>query len=130
MAQARACAFYEDLFGWRPERVEAGGGSYHALELGNGLGGGVVECGTTRPLWRPYAEVSDVPKATERALSLGRSVVLEPRRGPPAGAAWCSRRPALISHSGNRKVTDEFALTPRSYAPETRSHRDPISGSE
>jgi uncharacterized protein len=90
---AGACAFYEQLVGWRTERVEAGGGSYHALELGNGLGGGVVECGTTRPLWLPYAEVGDVPGATERARSLGGSVLLEPREG---AAGWRSvvRSPA------------------------------------
>jgi predicted enzyme related to lactoylglutathione lyase len=84
---ARACAYYEGLFGWRPERVEAGGRHYHALELGSGLGGGVVECGTQRPLWLPYVEVADVPAATERALRLGGSLLLEPREGP---AGWRS----------------------------------------
>jgi predicted enzyme related to lactoylglutathione lyase len=84
---ARACAFYERLCGWRAERVEAGGGSYHALELGGSLGGGVVECGTQRPLWLPYVEVGDVPRATQRALQLGGSLLLEPREGP---AGWRS----------------------------------------
>jgi predicted enzyme related to lactoylglutathione lyase len=30
---ARACAFYEQLFSWRPERIDAGPRSYLALEL-------------------------------------------------------------------------------------------------
>jgi uncharacterized protein len=83
----RASAFYAQLFGWRPERIEAGGGTYWALdELGGRFGGGgIVECGTDRPLWLPYVEVPDVGDATRRARRLGASVLLEPREGP---AGW------------------------------------------
>jgi predicted enzyme related to lactoylglutathione lyase len=84
---ARACDFYSRLFGWRVERVEAGPRSYQALDWGDGLGGGVVECGTTRPLWLPYVEVSRIDEATERARRLGVGVLLEPREGP---AGWRS----------------------------------------
>jgi predicted enzyme related to lactoylglutathione lyase len=84
----RASAFYGLLFGWRPERIEAAGSRYWALDLGGeGLGGGVVECGTPRPLWLPYVEVDDVAGATERARRLGAWVTLEPREGP---AGWRS----------------------------------------
>jgi len=83
----RACAFYARLFGWRAETLDAGCGSYLALELGGGIEGGVVECGTDRPLWLPYVEVADVASATERARLLGASVPLEPREGP---AGWRS----------------------------------------
>jgi len=83
----RARAFYAELCGWRPERVEAGGGAYEALELGERLGGGIVECGTTRSLWLPYVEVAEVGAATERARGLGASVLLEPGEGP---AGWRS----------------------------------------
>jgi predicted enzyme related to lactoylglutathione lyase len=84
---ARASAFYSDLLGWRPERIEAGGRSYLALDLGGGLGGGVVECGTARPLWLPYVSTPEITRATERAERLGASVLLEPREGP---AGWRS----------------------------------------
>ena len=84
----RACAFYSQLCGWRPERIDAGGGTYWALELGGGFaGGGVVECETTRPVWLPYVEVSDIGAVTERARELGASVLLDPREGP---AGWRS----------------------------------------
>ena len=77
-----ARALYEELCGWRAERVHAGAGSYLALELGNGFGGGIVECETRRPMWLPYVAVADVVAATERARGLGAQVLLEPREGP------------------------------------------------
>jgi uncharacterized protein len=90
-----AVAFYDGLFGWRPERIEAGGGAYTALELGRGFGGGgVVECPTAQPLWLPYVKVGDVGEATRRAREMGASVELSPREGP---AGWRSvlRAPAV-----------------------------------
>jgi predicted enzyme related to lactoylglutathione lyase len=83
----RARAYYAELCGWRPEQIDAREGSYLALELGGGLGGGIVECGTERSLWLPYVEVPDADAATERARRLGASVLLEPREGP---AGWRS----------------------------------------
>jgi uncharacterized protein len=82
-----ARAFYADLLGWRPEQVHAREGTYEALEMGGSLGGGIVECGTERPLWLPYVEVDRVDLATERARRLGASVLLGPREGP---AGWRS----------------------------------------
>ena len=58
-----------------------GRGSYLALELGNGIEGGVVERDTERPHWLPYVEVTDVADATTRAHLLGAAVLLEPREG-------------------------------------------------
>jgi predicted enzyme related to lactoylglutathione lyase len=85
--QARATAFYAELLGWRPERIAAGGRSYLALDLGDGPGGGIVECGTERALWLPYVSVPDVAEATRRAEELGATVRLAPREGP---AGWRS----------------------------------------
>jgi predicted enzyme related to lactoylglutathione lyase len=90
----RARAFYAQLCSWLPERIDASCGSYLALTLGRGLGGGIVECGTERPLWLPYVEVAEVAEATERARLLGASVLLEPREGP---AGW---RSVVASPSG------------------------------
>ena len=72
-----AGALYSQLLGWRPERIDTESGSYVALELGAGLGGGIVECGTRRALWLPYVEVAEVDRATDRARELGASVLLE-----------------------------------------------------
>lgn len=80
--RTEAEAFYAQLCGWRAEQIAAGCGSYLALELGGGFSGGIVECGTRRPLWLPYVEVAEISAATERARELGASVLLEPREGP------------------------------------------------
>ena len=83
----QASAVYAKLCGWHPKWIETRDGSYLSLELGDRFGGGIVECGTARPLWLPYVEVSEIAAATERASGLGASVLLEPREGP---AGWRS----------------------------------------
>jgi len=82
-----ARAFYAELCGWSPELIRSRCGSYLALELGRGLGGGIVQCQTERPLWLPYVEVADIAAVTERAHLSGACVLLEPREGP---AGWRS----------------------------------------
>ncbi len=82
-----ACAFYSQLLDWRTEQIRHDCGCYRTLELGGELGGGIVECGTGRPLWLPYVEVSEIATATDGARRLGASVLLEPREGP---AGWRS----------------------------------------
>jgi predicted enzyme related to lactoylglutathione lyase len=79
--------FYGELCGWRSERVGSSCGSYVALDLGGGLGGGIVECEIPQPLWLPYVEVAEISDATDRARHVGASVLLEPREGP---AGWRS----------------------------------------
>ena len=82
-----ASAFYGELLGWRTERLTSPWGSYHALQLGDRLDGGIVECGKRPGGWLPYVEVERVEAATERARGLGASVLLGPREGP---AGWRS----------------------------------------
>ena len=77
-----AVDFYAQLFGWQPERVHAGEGSYLAIGMGDRVGGGVVECGADQSLWLPYVEVGDVGATTDRAQGLGGEVLLGPREGP------------------------------------------------
>jgi len=90
----RALEFYAEVCGWRSESVEAAGHSYRTLEMGNGLGGGVVECATRRPVWLPYVQVREVDEATRRAQELGAAVLLDPREGP------AGRRSVVASPSG------------------------------
>jgi predicted enzyme related to lactoylglutathione lyase len=80
--QVRASAFYARLLQWRPELIRAASCSYLALDTGSSVGGGIVECGTRRPLWLPYVEVESIDETTEHARQLGAGVLLEPREGP------------------------------------------------
>jgi predicted enzyme related to lactoylglutathione lyase len=84
---SRACAFYTELFDWKGEIVRAGGGSYLALHLAGGIGGGVVEHESDHAIWLPYVEVPDIRKTTDRGQKLGATVAIEPREGP---AGWRS----------------------------------------
>jgi predicted enzyme related to lactoylglutathione lyase len=83
----RARDFYTELCSWRAESIAAREGSYLALDMGGDVGGGIVECGTSRSLWLPYVEVREIGAATERARRLGAALLLEPREGP---AGWRS----------------------------------------
>jgi predicted enzyme related to lactoylglutathione lyase len=82
-----ASAFYSELLAWQTEQIDNRWGAYHALRLGERLDGGIVECGTERAAWLPYAGVARIETATGRARELGASVLLEPREGP---AGWRS----------------------------------------
>jgi predicted enzyme related to lactoylglutathione lyase len=99
--RAAAGSLYRELLGWRAVTVA---GSYLSLDLGSEVGGGIVECGTDRSIWLPYAEVDDVAAATDRAKRLGATVLLEPREGPtgwrsvvatPAGGEMAMWQPKL-----------------------------------
>ena len=85
-AGARA-RFYAELCGWRPSGSTPRTAPTWRSSWAGGLGGGIVECATRRPLWLPYVEVAEIAEATDRARELGAAVLLEPREGP---AGWRS----------------------------------------
>jgi predicted enzyme related to lactoylglutathione lyase len=83
-----ASAFYARLLRWRTEEITGRcGSSYHALTVGGGLDGGIVQCGAPHATWLPYVEVEEIEVMTERGRQLGASVLLGPREGP---AGWRS----------------------------------------
>ena len=84
---ARARVFYAGLLGCRFDAVRIGSAVYLAMDLGGGLGGGIVECRADPPAWLPYVQVEDIEGATALARELGAGVLLEPREGP---AGWRS----------------------------------------
>jgi predicted enzyme related to lactoylglutathione lyase len=83
----QASAFYARFLGCGFETVSLSGRSYLAMDLGGGIGGGIVECETKGPRWLPYVEVDDIGAVTAKAHQLGGAVLLEPPEGP---AGWRS----------------------------------------
>jgi uncharacterized protein len=98
--------FYLDLLRWQTERVDTRWGSYHALNLGSGLDGGIVECGARPATWLPYVAVDRIEAITELARGLGARL-LAPREGPtgwravvstPAGGEIALWQPKPLPH--------------------------------
>jgi predicted enzyme related to lactoylglutathione lyase len=81
---ASAIEFYSGLLAWSPELVRVGRGSYLALDIGQRIGGGVIQDDAEPPMWMPYVAVPDLGAAIERAAALGGSEVLD-RRVAPTG---------------------------------------------
>jgi hypothetical protein len=73
----KAKTFYGKLFGWKLEDVPMGTETYTMIGVGEGTGGGMMK----HPMpgapstWLAYVLVDDVAAATQKAKSLGATVV-------------------------------------------------------
>jgi predicted enzyme related to lactoylglutathione lyase len=117
--------FYSELFGWLPEDMPAGEGTYTMLKLDRKDVGALYELsdqqrsGGAHPAWLSYATVDDVDAATAKAGELGGTVV----NGPvdvfdagrmsllrdPQGAFFALWQPGR--HIGAGVVNDPGSLT-------------------
>jgi uncharacterized protein len=73
-----AKAFYHSLFDWRLNDVEMGGGAtYTLIDVGEGTGGGMMKqmMPGSPSAWLPYVQVDDIRAATDKAKSLGATVI-------------------------------------------------------
>ena len=76
----KAKKFYGQLFSWTLEDVPMGGrGTYTMIKPGEGTGGGIMK----HPVpgapssWLAYVLVEDIAASTEKAKSLGATVMLD-----------------------------------------------------
>jgi predicted enzyme related to lactoylglutathione lyase len=73
----KAKAFYTKLFDWKLEDTPMPGGSYTIIKVGEGTGGGLMK----HPVpgapssWLAYVLVDDIAAATQKAKSLGATVM-------------------------------------------------------
>ena len=88
---AKAKDFYRKLFDWKLEDSPMGDGTtYTVIGVGQGTGGGMMK----QPVpgapsaWLPDVAVDDVRVATEKARSLGATVVVDVTEIPNVG--WFS----------------------------------------
>jgi predicted enzyme related to lactoylglutathione lyase len=73
----KAKAFYGKLFNWKLEDVPMGTDTYTMIGVGDGTGGGIVKhpMPGASSAWLAYVLVDDVAAATQKAKSLGATVV-------------------------------------------------------
>jgi predicted enzyme related to lactoylglutathione lyase len=75
--RAKAKDFYGKLLDWRLEDMAMDMGTYTFINVGSGTGGGIMKhpMPGQPSVWIPYVEVADVKAQTEKARSLGGTVI-------------------------------------------------------
>ena len=73
----RAKAFYGKLFDWTLEDVPMEQMTYTMIKVGNGTGGGIMKqlMPNAPSAWLPYVEIDDIKGSTQRAKSLGATIM-------------------------------------------------------
>ena len=88
---SKAKAFYGKLFDWALQDADMGpGGTYTIINVGGGTGGGMMKHpvpGAPSP-WLAYVLVDDITAATQKAKSLGATVMKDVTEVP--GVGWLS----------------------------------------
>jgi uncharacterized protein len=76
----KAKSFYLSLFDWQLNDMDIGHGmTYAAIRVGEGTGGGMMKHPVpgAPSAWLPYVRVGDVKAATEKAKSLGATIMCD-----------------------------------------------------
>ena len=87
---AKAKSFYGKLFDWKLQDVPLPDGAYTLIAVGEGTGGGLMK----QPIpgapstWLAYVLVDDVKVATDKAKSLGATILKDVTEVP--GIGWFS----------------------------------------
>lgn len=86
----RAKQFYGALCGWEFQDMQMGSPDavYSTFGTDTGPGGGVTSMGGGKPAWLPYIGVEEIHAATEKARSLGATVLHDSHEIPNVG--WMS----------------------------------------
>ncbi len=81
----RAKKFYKELFDWKLEEFPEM--EYTIINVGEGTGGGMMKSPMpdALPQWVPYILVDDIAASTEKAKSLGATVLAEITEIPDIG---------------------------------------------
>ena len=82
--------FYGKLFSWELQDHQFGPDTYTMINVGEGTGGGMMKHPVpgAPSAWLPYVLVDDINAATEKARSLGATIIREPMEVPDTG--WLS----------------------------------------
>ena len=86
----KAKTFYTKLFDWKLDDMPMPGGTYTMINVGQGTGGGIMK----HPMpgapstWLAYVQVDDIAAATQKAKSLGATIIKDVTE--VMGAGWLS----------------------------------------
>jgi len=74
---AKAKTFYGKLFDWNLEDMDMGDMTYTMIKVGQGTAGGMMKhpMPGAPSFWLPYVEVADIKVSTEKAKSLGATMI-------------------------------------------------------
>jgi uncharacterized protein len=87
---SKAKDFYGKLFDWKLQDTDMGADTYTMINVGEGTGGGMMK----HPIpgapstWLAYVLVGDIAAATQKAKSLGATIVKDVTEVP--GYGWLS----------------------------------------
>lgn len=86
----KAKGFYGKLFDWQLEDTPMGSESYTMIKVGSGTGGGMMKqmMPGAPSAWLAYVAVEDINAATQKAKSLGATIIKDVTEVP--GAGWFS----------------------------------------
>jgi predicted enzyme related to lactoylglutathione lyase len=86
----KAKTFYGNLFNWELQDMPMPGGSYTMINVGEGTGGGIMKHPVpgAPSAWLAYVLVDDIAAATQKAKSLGATVMKDVTEVMDAG--WLS----------------------------------------
>jgi predicted enzyme related to lactoylglutathione lyase len=93
---AKAKSFYQSLFDWQLSDIDMGGGmSYTMINVGDGTGGGMMKqmIPNAPSAWLAYVLVDDIRAATDKAKSLGATVMRDVMEVMDAGSLSIIRDP-------------------------------------
>src|SRR5215212_1729972 len=73
----KAKGFYGKLFNWKLEDMPMEGGVYTIIKPEKGTGGGMMKhpMPGAPSFWLPYVEVADIKESTQKAKSLGATMI-------------------------------------------------------
>jgi|SRR5579863_8418314 len=73
----KAKDFYRQLFDWKLEDIPMGDSTYTMIGVGTGTGGGIMQhpMPDAPSFWLSYVNVDDIAASTEKAKSLGATIL-------------------------------------------------------
>ena len=85
---SKAKTFYGKLFDWGLEDVDMGMGTYTMIKVGDGTGGGMMKqlVPGAPSSWLAYVQVDDIGAATQKAKTLGATIMKDVTEVPGAGS--------------------------------------------